>query len=142
MVITNHLEIIVAAYSAYSVPWLPGSGTEREHSDRVIWLLPRDLSRDMRAGIFGRLVDSQDTGYGLTTWVGYTIYMGSLSVFYQDGGGEGWRRGRRRRGGKERGDESHVAFRSLALKAVAARPCCALLVRREKPPRIPAEERL
>lgn len=67
MVITNHLEMIVAAYSAYSVPWLPGSGTEREHGDRVIWLLPRDLSRDMRAGIFGRLVGSQDTAYELTT---------------------------------------------------------------------------
>lgn len=95
MVITNHLEIIVAAYSAYSVPWLPGSGTERERSDRVIWLLPRDLSRDMRAGIFGRLVDSQDTGYGLTTWVGYTIYKWGLSLCpikmeeEKDGGVEG-----------------------------------------------------
>lgn len=61
--------------------------------------------------------------------------MGSLSVSYQDGGGEGWRRGRKRRGGKERGDERHVVFHSLALKAVATRPCCALLVQRKKLPR-------
>lgn len=68
--------------------------------------------------------------------------MGSLSVSYQDGGGKGWRRGRRRRGGKDRGNERHVVFQSLALKAVATHPCCALLVQRKKPPRIPAEERL
>lgn len=70
-----------------SVLWFynksPWNNSSRLFHSLVAWVrnqywqcyraVPRDLSRDLRAGIFGRLVDSQDTGYGLTPWVGLPI---------------------------------------------------------------------